>query len=239
MNLIECDNLCMNYEGVCALNCISFTAAEGDFISVVGENGSGKSTLVKGILGLKQYSSGTIKLNAMKQTEIGYLPQQADHQRDFPATVSEVVLSGCLNRTGLRPFYNKVEKAKADGAIKSMKLDSVKRRSYRELSGGQQQRVLLARALCATEKLLLLDEPTTGLDPVTTSELYNLIHELNKEKGVTVLMVSHDMDGATKYANKILHINSGGSFFGTTDEYKNTAFFNKMHKGENADDRIN
>lgn len=232
MDLIECNGLFMSYEGTNVLNGISFSAAEGDFIAVVGENGSGKSTLVKGILGLKQCDAGSICFYGLNRREIGYLPQQTALQRDFPATVSEVVRSGCLNRTGFRPFYNGDDKKRADNAIDCMHLKNVKNRSYRNLSGGQQQRVLLARALAATKKLLLLDEPVSGLDPLAASEMYGFIEKLNKENKVTVLMVSHDLPYALKYANKILHIDSGGGFFGSSAEYTETEFYKGV---KNAD----
>lgn len=230
MPLIECENLYMSYEGVTAVRGVSFSVEEGSFLAIVGENGSGKSTLVKGILGLKGFSGGKITFNALSRTEIGYLPQQSLHQRDFPATVTEVVRSGCLNRAGLRPFYGKKEKARAADAIKSMMIDEIKHKSYRELSGGQQQRVLLARAFCAAEKLLLLDEPAAGLDPVATAELYRLIRHLNTCVGMTVIMVSHDLAAAVFYANKILHIHENGSYFGTTEEYINTPYYAAMQK---------
>ena len=220
MKLIECKDLCMKYEGVPAFENLSFSIDEGDFLCIVGENGSGKSTLVKGILGLKKYSSGSIEFGGVKPKEIGYLPQQTAAQKDFPATVREVVLSGCLNRNALFPFYTKENKARAKREIERMKIEGIADKSYRDLSGGQQQRVLLARALCVTEKLLLLDEPVSGLDPRVTAEMYGLIRDLNRE-GVTVIMVSHDVGAAVRYATHILHIGHTGSriFFGTKEEY--------------------
>lgn len=231
MKLIECNDLCMKYEGISAFEHVSFAIDEGDFLCVVGENGSGKSTLIKGLLGLKQYSSGSIVFNGVKQREIGYLPQQTPAQKDFPATVREVVTSGCLNRNGLSPFYSKNSKARANEMIELMKIGNIVDKSYRGLSGGQQQRVLLARALCATEKLLLLDEPVSGLDPMVTAEMYDAIRSLNREKGVTVIMVSHDIHNAVHCGNKMLHMAQGRYFFGTKEEYLATPTFRAMAGG--------
>lgn len=230
MKLIECKDVCMKYEGITAFENLSITIDEGDFLCIVGENGSGKSTLVKGILGLKQCSSGSIEFTGVKPKEIGYLPQQTAAQKDFPATVWEVVLSGCLNRNALFPFYTKENKERAKHEIEKMKIENIVGKSYRELSGGQQQRVLLARALCATEKLLLLDEPVSGLDPLVTSEMYEVIDELN-DSGVTIIMVTHDIHNAVHYSNKILNMYRTGYFFGATDEYTGTDAFKAMAGG--------
>ena len=230
MKLIECRDLCMKYEGVPAFENLTFSIDDGDFLCIVGENGSGKSTLVKGILGLKKYSSGSITFNGVKPKEIGYLPQQTAAQKDFPATVWEVVLSGCLNRNTFHPFYIKENKERAKREIAKMKIESIVRKSYRDLSGGQQQRVLLARALCATEKLLLLDEPVSGLDQIVTSEMYEVIHELN-HSGVTVIMVTHDIHNAVHYGSKILNMSKNDYFFGTSDEYITTESFRLMSRG--------
>ncbi|MBP5242277.1 MAG: metal ABC transporter ATP-binding protein, partial [Clostridia bacterium] len=200
---------------------LSFDVDGGDYLAIVGENGSGKSTLMKTILGLLKPIEGEIITGeGLKHSEIGYLPQQTVVQRDFPASVWEVVLSGCLSHTGLRPFYNKKEKALAKSNIEKMGLVGFEKRSYRELSGGQQQRVLLARALCATQKILLLDEPVSGLDPKVTAEMYELIKNLNDE-GTTIVMISHDIAAAVKYARHILHIGEK-TFFGTKEEYLNS-----------------
>ncbi len=229
--LLECKNVSMKYEGVIAVNKVSFTVDEGDFLCVVGENGSGKSTLVKGILGLRPLFGGEINFNGIKQNEIGYLPQQTIVQKDFPATVREVIMSGCLNRCGFRPFYTAAEKKRSENAAREMGITGIMKKSYRELSGGQQQRVLLARALCAAEKLLLLDEPVTGLDPAATAEMYGLINDLNKNGGVTIIMISHDLRSAAAYGNKILHISADNTFFGSVEEYMNTEIFKRLTKG--------
>ena len=231
MSLIECKNLCMKYEGVSAFENVSFSVDDGDFLCIVGENGSGKSTLVKAILGLKQPSEGEIIFNGLKQREIGYLPQQTPAQKDFPATVREVVISGCLNRNGGSPLYTKESKERASHMMQLMKIENIAKKSYRGLSGGQQQRVLLSRAMCATEKLLLLDEPVSGLDPMVTAEMYEAFDRLNHVQGVTIIMVSHDIHNAVHYGNKILHMARGWYFSGTTEEYMQTDTFHTMAGG--------
>ena len=221
MSLIECKNLSVAYEGKTVVKDLSFAVNSGDSVCIVGENGSGKTTLMKSILGLIKISGGSITFgDNLKQNEIGYLPQQTEVQRDFPASVREVVLSGCQGRCGFRPFYNKEEKKLAMENMERMDIEQYADKCYRDLSGGQQQRVLLARALCATRKILLLDEPVTGLDPKVTQEMYELIQSLNKE-GVTVIMISHDVSAAVKYADHVLHIGKS-IFFGTKDEYLNS-----------------
>lgn len=231
MKLISCKNVTMGYEGQLAVDNISFDLEQGDYLCIVGENGTGKSTLMKGILGLLQPVSGNIAFNGVRQNEIGYLPQQTVVQKDFPANVFEVVLSGCLNSRGLLPFYSKKEKNRANDNMDRLGIRDLKKKSYRDLSGGQQQRVLLARALCATERLLLLDEPVTGLDPMMTSELYALINKLNREQGITVIMISHDIKSAVQYGNKILHMNKGIGFFGLTKDYLTTDICRRMMGG--------
>lgn len=219
MALLTADNLSLGYESKVILNGLSFSVNAGDYLFIVGENGSGKSTLMKTILGLQPALGGKVLTgDGLKQNEIGYLPQQTVVQKDFPASVKEIVLSGCQGRCGARPFYNKEEKKLAESAIEKMGISHLSKRCFRELSGGQQQRVLLARALCATRKILLLDEPVSGLDPKVMAEMYALIEQLNKEDGITVIMISHDIPAAVKYASHILHIGSN-IFFGTKDEY--------------------
>ncbi len=231
MSLIECENLTMSYEGITALKNVSFSLEEGDYMLILGENGSGKSTLIKGLLGLKQPACGKIAFNGITPRQIGYLPQQNAIQKDFPATVREVILSGCLGSSGLSPFYTKQQKQNADKCMRHLHLDEIKKKSFRDLSGGQQQRVLIARSLCATDKLLLLDEPVTGLDAVVTAEMYDLIGHLNRVHSVTIVMITHDIANALKYANKVLHVSSEASFFGLTEDYMNTEFYKNMIKG--------
>lgn len=227
--LIECKNLSAGYEGQTVIKDLSFKVEEGDYLCIVGENGSGKSTLMKVILGLKSPFGGEIVFGGgLKQNQIGYLPQQTAAQKDFPATVKEVVLSGCLGKMGLTPFYSKADKEKAAHNMEILGITHLAKKSYRDLSGGQQQRVLLARALCATEKLLLLDEPVSGLDPMVTAEMYEIIAGLNKNQRVTIIMISHDLQGALKYGSKILHTESGEYFFGTVEEYRSTDIFHTM-----------
>ena len=207
MALLSCQDLSLGYEGKPILEHISFEVKPGDYLCIVGENGSGKSTLMKTILGLVHPLKGKVLTgDGLRQNEIGYLPQQTLVQRDFPASVYEIVLSGCQGRQGLRPFYSPADKALAWENIRRMEIEPLARRCYRELSGGQQQRVLLARALCATRKLLLLDEPVAGLDPRVTVEMYQLIADLNRKDGITVVMISHDLEAALRYATHILHI---------------------------------
>lgn len=235
MTLIECKDLNFYYDKHQAARNVSFSVNEGDYLCIVGENGSGKSTLMKGLLGLKSPSSGSILFNEIKQAQIGYLPQQNPVQHDFPASVFEVVLSGCLSTKGLNPFYGRKDKQRASENMEKLGIENLSKISYRDLSGGQQQRVLLARALCATEKLLLLDEPVSGLDPVVTSELYQLIEKLNKEHGVTIIMISHDILSSVKYANVILHMDTSPRFFGPVNEYKETSVFKRMIGGNEND----
>ena len=197
MAIIECKQLGFAYEGVQVLEDVNFSLNAGDYLCVVGENGSGKSTLIKGLLGLKAPDTGSVVYgDGLKKAEIGYLPQQTEVQRDFPASVREVVLSGCLSRCGLRPFYSRQDRLRAAKIMDRLGISHLSGESYRYLSGGQQQRVLLARALCATEKMLLLDEPVAGLDPAATAEMYDIIGKLNKEEGITVIMISHDITQA-------------------------------------------
>lgn len=219
MAQILCQNLCVGYDGKAVLQDLCFEVHSGDYLCIVGENGSGKSTLVKTLLGLLPPVSGKILTgDGLRQNEIGYLPQQTQVQKDFPASVSEIVLSGCQGRCGLRPFYNQKEKQLAQDNIRKMQIEPLSGRCYRELSGGQQQRVLLARALCATRKMLLLDEPVSGLDPKATAGMYELIQKLNQESGITILMISHDITAALRYASHILHIGDT-VFYGTKSEY--------------------
>lgn len=223
MALITCENAAFAYDGNMVVEGLDFTVERGEYLCIVGENGSGKSTLMKGLLRLKQPTSGTITLgDGLKVNEIGYLPQQTAAQKDFPASVYEVVLSGCLSSRGWKPFYARTDKEKVEENMQRLGIEPLRKRCYRELSGGQQQRVLLARALCATKKLLLLDEPVAGLDPVVTQELYALINQINREMGITILMVSHDVHCAAEYASHILHLQNRQVFFGNTQAYKQT-----------------
>ncbi len=218
MSLITVRNLAVGYEGQVVEENINFTVNKGDYLCILGENGSGKTTLMKTLLHLQKPLSGEILLqDGLTSNEIGYLPQQTVVQKDFPASVWEIVLSGCLGRRGWHPFYGKEEKKLATENMERMGITQLAKRSYRELSGGQQQRVLLARALCATQKVLVLDEPVTGLDPNATMEMYELIQKLNQE-GVAILMISHDVEVAVQYASHVLHLGTP-SFFGSKEAY--------------------
>jgi len=220
MNLIDCKNVTFAYEGKIALTDLNFTVQRGDYLCVVGENGAGKSTLIKGILRLKSPSIGKILIgDGLKANQIGYLPQQTIAQRDFPASVYEVVLSGRLNSLGILPFYKRIDKQDVMKQLKLLGIEDLRNRCYRELSGGQQQRVLLARALCASKELLVLDEPITGLDPIMAGELYRLIARINQEEKRTIIMVSHDIQGAITYGSHILHLGNTQLFFGKKEDY--------------------
>ena len=235
MALISCKGLSFAYGGETVLRGVSFGVNAGDYLCVVGENGSGKSTLMKGLLGLKEPESGSIEYgDGLRRSEIGYLPQQTALEKDFPASVFEVVLSGRLNSLGRRFFYSKEDKKEAERNLERMGMLEFKKRCYQELSGGQQQRVLLARALCATTKLLLLDEPVAGLDPVATGEMYNLLKLINLCDGVTVIMVSHDVAAAERYATHILQLGHSQLYFGPVSGYRGSDAERRLRGGGRA-----
>ncbi len=218
MSLITIEDVSMGYEGKTVISNLSIKINENDYVCIVGENGSGKTTLMKCLLGLLPVQSGTIKYSdGLKQNEIGYLPQQTLIQKDFPASVSEVVLSGCLNQKHTL-FYSKEQKKLAAKNMELTGIYPLRKKCFRELSGGQRQRAMLARALCAARKLIILDEPVTGLDPKATQDMYELIKRLNIS-GITVIMVTHDITAAVNNANKILHLSRNSYFFGTAHQY--------------------
>lgn len=228
MAYIKCKNLVLGYEGTIVAENINFEVNRGDYLCIVGENGAGKTTLMKTLLGLTPPMGGEfVRGEGLNAHETGYLPQQTVVQRDFPASVWEIVLSGTLSSCGKRPFFGKEQKSLAEKNMRRMDIWELKKECYRRLSGGQQQRVLLARALCASSKLLVLDEPVTGLDPKVTVEFYQLIKKLNEE-GLTIIMVSHDVSSAIKYASHILHIEKERSFTGTTKEYLKSDFWREL-----------
>ncbi|MCR5045334.1 MAG: metal ABC transporter ATP-binding protein [Treponema sp.] len=213
MPLLECKNLSLGYNKKILVKDLNFSVNAGDYLCIIGENGSGKSTLMRTILGLQKAIEGQIILSdGLQKNQIGYLPQQTQVQRDFPASVFEIVISGCQASAGFRPFYNKEEKQRAFKNMKRLGILPLAKKCYRELSGGQQQRVLLARALCATQKMILLDEPITGLDPNAAEEMYRLVKDLNKNDGISVIMISHDVNVALKDATHILNIGAKISF---------------------------
>lgn len=219
MTQITCKNLTLGYEGKQILSGLNFEVRAGDYVCIIGDNGSGKTTLMRTILGLHSPMEGSINFaDGLKKKDCGYLPQQSELQKDFPASVEEIVLSGFEGKKSFFPFYSKTEKLAALSNMERMGILNLKNRCYRELSGGQKQRVLLARALCATSKLLLLDEPVAGLDPTAAQDMYALISDLNKQDGITVIMITHDLAAADKYASHILHIGSD-VFFATAKEY--------------------
>ena len=219
--IIKCEHTDFGYENHDAVIDLNLEIYPGDYLCVVGENGSGKSTLIKGMLGLLKPTGGSLSVaDELKRGGIGYLPQQTAAQKDFPATVQEVVLSGTLSRRGNRPFYSRAERKLAAHNLERLGIEHLKQKCYRELSGGQQQRVLIARALCATEQLLILDEPITGLDPSASQDFYHLIKKLNKEDGITIIMVSHDIGNVISQANKILHLHRRVVFCGTAEAYR-------------------
>jgi zinc transport system ATP-binding protein len=223
LTLITCKNAAFAYDGNIVIKNLSFEVGTGDYLCVVGENGSGKSTLIKGLLGLLPAQTGSVVLGDVKRSEIGYLPQYKAARKDFPASVSEVVLSGRQGGRGILPFYSKQDKAIAAENLERLGIADLRKKCYRELSGGQQQRVLLARALCASRKLLLLDEPASGLDPLISVELYRLIAKINRETSVAIVMVSHDIKSAVENAKRILHVKHEQLFLGSPDEYQHSA----------------
>ena len=224
MAMIACNNASFAYDGKTVLDKLNFKVNEGDYLCIVGENGSGKTTLMNGLLGLSRPKTGEIIFgDGLKSNQIGYLPQQNSAHKSFPASVYEVVISGRLNSRGLLPFYSKEDKLAATNIMDKLGILPIRKKSFSELSGGQQQRALLGRAMCATKKALLLDEPATGLDPLVTRELYSTIQTLSSEMGITIIMISHDVRAAVEYASHILHLKNRQAFFGTTEEYKQTA----------------
>ena len=220
MAQIICRNLAIGYDGKAIVQNMNFSVNTGEYLCVIGENGVGKSTFMKTLLGLQPPIQGEILFgDNLKQNEIGYLPQQTEVQKDFPASVREIVLSGCQNQLGLRPFYNRKEKSYAEAILNKLQITDLAEQCYRELSGGQKQRVLLARALCATKKMLLLDEPVAGLDPKAAKEMYYLIQKINREENITVIMISHDIQIAVNYASHVMKIGPN-IFYGTSEEYR-------------------
>lgn len=225
MSCIRAENLSLAYDTGVVVEGLNFSIERGDYLCIIGENGSGKSTLIKCMLGLKKPRSGSLTFGeGLKPSEIGYLPQRSTAQRDFPASVSEVVLSGTLNSSrSFSPFYSAAQRNRAKDAMQTLGIDKLRNKGFSELSGGQQQRVLLARALCATKSLLLLDEPVAGLDPLVTHELYSIIERLNKDFGITIVMISHDIHSILFRASKILHLQQRQLFFGTSADYRSSA----------------
>ena len=221
MAQIICNNVSLGYEGHTVCENLNFEINAGDYICIVGDNGSGKSTLIKALLSLGTVIGGEIAFgDRLTRKDIGYLPQQSEAQKDFPASVREVVLSGCVGGLGKRAFFGKAERLEADQNMKMMGIYELADKSYRTLSGGQQQRVLLARALCAANKVLILDEPVSGLDPSASASLYSLIHHLNKHTGATIIMVTHDIENSLRDATGVLRMSSEPRFFDSVEDYR-------------------
>lgn len=236
--LLECNNLCVNIEGKPVLSNVTFEVYENDFLCIVGENGAGKTTLTNAILSLVPISSGSIQLFGIGKSDVGYLPQKIKLSNHFPASVKEVVMSGFVGKSFFSPFYSKNQKCRADDSMRLMDIVALKDRSFLELSGGQQQRVLLARAICAAEKLVFLDEPVTGLDPTASENFYELLSHLNKHHGVAVVMVSHDVHNSVKYCGKVLHLGNGKRFFGKTEDYIKSEFYESYKRKEGIDNVV-
>ena len=210
MELLHVEGVSFSYDQYTVIKNLSFKVHEGDYVWVIGENGTGKSTLIKGLLNLRKPSSGQIIFNeTLKQSEVGYLPQQTVIQKEFPASVWEIILSGCLNQCGWLPLYKKSDKERAVKWMKELGIYELRDCCYRELSGGQQQHVLLARALCATKKLLILDEPVANLDPKATQDFYRLMHRINQENKIAIVMVSHDIENKIEHATQVVHLKKG------------------------------
>ena len=220
MSQIICKDVSLGYEGKTVCENLSFCAEAGDYICIVGDNGSGKSTLMRALLRLKSPDKGEISLgDGVKQSDIGYLPQQNEAQRDFPATVTEVVRSGFVGQGVKGLFLSKEQKARADKNMRCMGISDLAKRPFSALSGGQRQRALLARALCAAEKVLLLDEPVSGLDPTAAEEMYGAIRHLNRDHGTTIIMITHELSAVTKYAGKVLHMSHTPTFYSSVEDF--------------------
>ncbi len=231
MALITCENLNFSYDHKSVISDLTFQVSKGDYLCILGENGAGKTTLIKGLLGLIKPSGKITFSDGLTQSKIGYLPQQNEIQKDFPASVYEVVISGTLNKCGFFPFYSKKQRIIAELNIKLLGLEDIKKKCYQDLSGGQKQRVLLARALCSAGSLILLDEPASGLDPIITNDLYELINHLNKKHNMSVIMISHDIKRAMDNATHILHLDHDSYFYGTVREYEKSEFIKKLNRG--------
>jgi zinc transport system ATP-binding protein len=223
MAQIICKDLSLGYDGVAVCEGLNFSIEKGDYLCIVGENGSGKTTLMKALLSLKAPLSGKIEFgDGVSGRDVGYLPQQSELRKDFPASVREVVTSGCTSRLGKRFFMGKAERLEAEQNMKMMRVYDLADKSYSTLSGGQMQKVLLARALCAANKILVLDEPVSGLDPAAAADMYSTIHHLNKHTGITIIMVTHDIENALRDATSVLKIGKTPTYYSSAEEYRNS-----------------
>lgn len=218
--ILKASHICVAYEGKKVVENVSFEVERGDYLCIVGENGTGKSSLVKAMLGLVPTCCGKAEFNLKNgRKRIGYLPQQNVMQNNFPASVKETVLSGCLSGMKFPKIYGKKERDTAEEYMKYLDIYELGKKSVGELSGGQRQRVFLARALCAADEILVLDEPVSGLDINAAKDLYNCLEKINKEKNITIIMISHDMQSALRYATKILHLDKTLLFYGSKEDY--------------------
>ena len=206
MSIIKIENMSFGYTNSYeTLSNINMEINEGEFVTIIGENGSGKSSLIKCILGLNKVQKGKITV----KNRIGYLPQMTEIQNNFPATIEEIVLSGTIPQNIKKIFYTKEDKKKAEETMKKLNLYDMRKKCFYELSGGQRQRVLIARALCSTDQVLLLDEPVNGLDPKIVTGIYEMLYNLNKNQGLTIIMVSHDIDRSIQYSTRVIEIENG------------------------------
>ena len=215
--LMEAKHLDIGYGKKVIYGGLNFSVKAGDFICIVGPNGAGKSTLVKTLLGLIKPLNGEIRFYGLKRGLIGFLPQEIKIDENFPATVFEIVLSGNLNRLGKRAFFNQDERKHALSKMKLVGISELKDRHFVELSGGQRQKVMLARALTATQDLLILDEPSNSLDRKSTKELYATLKKIN-QNGITIMMITHDLDHGNLIGNKILALRDT-FYYGATDDF--------------------
>jgi zinc transport system ATP-binding protein len=237
--LIACRDAAFGYDGYAVISALNFTVEPGDYLCIVGKNGSGKSTLVKGLLRLLDPLQGSVTFyGEFKRGAVGYLPQQIAVQKDFPAGAFEIILSGAAGRMGLRPFYSAKEKQRSRDIMEQLGIGDLRDRCFRELSGGQQRRVLIGRALCASSEAFVLDEPTAGLDPAASSELYALLQRINREMGVTIIMVSHDIGAAERHATKILHLQNKQCFFGASVDYLNSGLGKQFLKAGKEEEYV-
>lgn len=206
MSIIKIENMSFGYTNSSeTLTNINMEINEGEFVAIIGENGSGKSSLIKCILGLNKIQKGKITVN----DRIGYLPQLTEIQNSFPATIEEIVLSGTIPDNVLKIFYTKNDRKKAEDVMKKLNLFDMRKKCFDELSGGQRQRVLIARALCSTDKIIILDEPVNSLDSKVVSGIYDILNDLYKNKGITIVMVSHDVERCIKYCSRIIEMENG------------------------------
>ena len=218
MTILEVENLKVSYSNHVALENINFKIDNGDYVCLVGENGSGTSTLVKTIVGLLKPDEGKINLN-ISLDEVAYLSQTNLKELDFPATAKEIIMSGVQKHRKL-PFYTKKDKEAYEEIIKKLKIEELQNRRIGDLSGGQKQRILIARALIRNPKLLILDEPATGLDYNITKELYKILENENKNHQMTIIMATHDLDELNEIKPRIIYLAKTIKYDGELEAWK-------------------